>query len=293
MRKLKAPQRLAGAHVHAHHIAIARAGIKNAPPANIGEHRRGEGAVLRRNTWRAGPHGRAGFFVEGIKAVTRGALRAPVARHAAHDGEVAINHRRAGAAIGKSEPAKALHQRVFPLDFSIGVETFHAAIGGHQINPTGRRVDGRRADGVPAVNRVAQVIIVAVLPNRFSIGLVEAQQHFLQIRALAAITPREHAPSGNHRVAAPGDVVRPHQITARAGKHDGLRQIRGIRPAGLMRPAPIGPARHGGIGGNGSERKNAKGNENEKIDPFHNDSASCPAHDAEVMPHALFLGRRS
>ena len=178
-------------------------------------------------------------------------MLAPVTRHPAHDDEVAINHRRAGAAIGKGKPTEAFHQRIFPLDFPIGIETFHAAVGGHQINPTGRRIDGGRADGVTTVNRVTQIIVVAVFPNCFSICLVEAKQHLLQIRALAAIAPSEHAPIGNHGVAAPGDVVRPQRI----GGLDGLRQIRGIRATGLMRPAPIGPARDRGVGGESQENE--------------------------------------
>ncbi len=249
VRQLKAPKRLARADVHAHHIAIARAGIKHAARADIGEHRRGKRTVLRRHTRRAGPNGRAGFFLERIKAIARRPLFAPVTCHAAHDDEVAIDHRRAGAAIGKGEPAEAFHQRILPLDFSVGVETFHSAVGGHQINPTGRRIDSRRADGVTTVNRVAQIIVVAVFPNCFAISLVEAQQHLLQIRARAAIAPREHAPIGDHRVASPGDVVRPQRV----GGLDGLRQIGGIRAPRLMRPAPIGPASDRSVGAEGGE----------------------------------------
>ena len=114
-------------------------------------------------------------------------------------------------------------------------------------------------DGAPAPHIIEKLCEVARDPGAHGYsaskgikGLRKAQAGYYQRRFGVDLDPdtevvvtlgsKEGLANLAQAITAPGDVVRPHQITARTGKHDGLWQIRGIRPAGLMRPAPIGPA---------------------------------------------------
>ena len=266
LRGLKAPERLTGAHVYAHDIAVACAGVKHAAAVHIGEDWRGERAVLRGHTRCARPDRGAGGFVERIKTIAGRALFAPVTGHAADDHQIPVNHRRAGAAVREGEPTETFHQRVFPLHLAVRAEAFHAAVGGHQVHPTGGRIDCGRADGVPAIHCVAEIIIISVLPLKFAVRLIQAEQHFLQIRPLAAVAPGIHVAIGDHRRAAAGNVVAPEKVLGRINL---IRQSLLIRHAVLVRTAPVGPAAHRSLRGKRRQGKKTQRREGGKFIQLH------------------------
>ena len=137
--------------------------------------------IIFRPVARAGsPNQFAGFFVERVKAVGGRALRAPVGGDAARDDQVPINDRRSGAAVGKGEPAKFFHQRMLPKQFAVGVETGKNALRALHENIAGFRIDGGARSGVTQINRIAQKIVVELLPKFFAGFGIEASHAFLQ-----------------------------------------------------------------------------------------------------------------
>src|SRR6185369_1364753 len=78
-----------------------------------------EGIVLGPVAGTAGPDEFSGLLVEGVKAIARRTLRAPVGRDAPRDDEVAVNHRRCGTRVGEGEPTELLHERTLPEQLSL------------------------------------------------------------------------------------------------------------------------------------------------------------------------------
>ena len=243
LRGLEPPQLLPRPHVHAHHVAVACARVKHPACPNVRKHRRGERTVLRRYPRRARPHRLAGLLFKRIKPIPRRPLLAPVTRHPTHDHQIAVDHRRPSAPVRERQSPESLHQRVLPYHLAVRRKALHPAVRCHQVDIPRLRVHCRRAHCVPAVHRVAQVIVVSMLPQHLPILFIKALQHLLQIRSIAAVPPAIYPPIGHHSMPAPRNVARPQKIFLRAFHLKIGGQPRFIRSPILMRPPPIQPAR--------------------------------------------------
>src|SRR5207249_3478305 len=105
--------------------------------------------------------------------------------------------------------------------------------------------------GVAMINRVAEKIPVAMLPELVARLGVETGDHFLQVRAVTDVTHDVKLAAGDDRRGLAGQVRRPQGML---GVHS-VREVFFKGSAVLVRPAPAQPAVQGSCAscGNGGE----------------------------------------
>src|SRR4051812_14573591 len=121
--------------------------------------------VPRPIPWISCPDNLARLFLECIKAIRCRALRAPVSGDAARDDQITVDDRRRGAAVWEGEPAELFHQRVVPERFTIGSKGGQDALGALHEDIAGFRIYRRARSSIALIDRIAEKIIVEVLPN--------------------------------------------------------------------------------------------------------------------------------
>ena len=149
-----APDGLARAGIRAEHVAVAGRGDEHALALEPRQHRMGERVILGALAGPARPDEFAALFVEGIHAVARRALIAPVRGDAAHDDEVAVNQRRRRARVRERQPPELLHHRVAPQLLAVRRERVEHPLRAERVNVARLRVHRRAARRVAQVNRV-------------------------------------------------------------------------------------------------------------------------------------------
>src|SRR3954470_15049628 len=183
-----APDRVASARIDADDAAIPCGGVEDAFATKPSEVRMGirivSGTIARRRR----PNEFTTFFLESVKAVRRWTLRSPVRSDTARDYEVMNDQRRSGAAVGKSKPAKFLHQRMVPERFAIGIESSKDALRPLHEDIAGFGINCRAGSGVALIHSVAKEIVVEMLPKFFASLGIETGNALLHIGALSQVT---------------------------------------------------------------------------------------------------------
>src|SRR5258706_16247615 len=96
-----------------------------------------------------------------------------------------------------------------PARLAIRGEARQDALGAlHEYIP-GLRINGRARSGVALVNRVAEEIVVKVLPELFTGLGVETSDPLLQVRAVTQITDDIEFAVGDHRSGLAGEIGDP------------------------------------------------------------------------------------
>ncbi len=207
-----APERFTGAGIDGGNAAITKRRINHAFAAARGDMGMRKGIILGPIARTRGPDEFAGLFVEGVKAVGGRAVRAPVGGDAARDDEVAINHRRCRARVREREPAKLLHERAFPEQFSVRGEARENSLRALDENIARLGINRGRSRGVTKINGVAEEIVVELLPELLAGFGVEADDTFLQIRAFAEIAHDVEPAVGDDGRGLAGKVRDPERM---------------------------------------------------------------------------------
>src|SRR5207245_2314442 len=93
LKQRHSPERVARARVDAYHTAVARGRKENTPAPEKSQVRMRIRIVPRTISWIGCPNDFARLFLESIKAIRRGPLRAPVSGDATRDDQIAVDDR--------------------------------------------------------------------------------------------------------------------------------------------------------------------------------------------------------
>ena len=260
--ELEAPERLAGAHVHARDISAPVTGVAHPVALDAGIDRHGKGAVIRHRPRGGVPDQFARDLVEGIKPVARRSGRAPVGRHAVHDDHRALQPQRARAAVGKGEAGKLLNEGVLPELLAGGAEGHQAPVRSLQVDVAGFRIDDGRPHRITVVDHIADVIAEAMLPLQLARFRIEADERLLnvaEILRIVVVAKGIELSVGDHRGAPALHLVGP-EVVVPAGTAPFLRITGSRQGSRLIRASPVqetgrlGRSREGG----GSHHKSSQ-----------------------------------
>ena len=239
-----APEGFAGAGIEGEQGGIAAGGVEDAAAFVEAEPGMAEGIVLGPVAGGAGPDELAGLFVEGVKAVASGAVRAPGGGDAAGDDEFFVDEGGGGAVVREGEAAEFLHEGALPDELAGGGVAGEEALAALGVNVAGFAIDGGAGGGVAQVDDVAKEVVGELLPEELAGFGVEAGDALLEVGTFALVAHDVELAASDDGGALAGEVGGPE---GGLGVHFG-GQAFFQRHAGLERPAPVEPAADAGWG---------------------------------------------